>query len=442
MMVQTIGAAPTDTTGSMNRYVAALGTWRGLLVAVVVVGVLAIVAAVAGLAPRGDSPTGGAFPVLDVRQSGSATDNGLVIVATRAGFSGTATFIELQVQPATGEGTAGDAAVRAIIDPAQMSLDGTSADHGPGGFNEPLGSPGIVRLPTVSLRGEAALRVSSVTLLASDGSPPKSVTGKWIIPLDLPGDLASRLRVEHLRGQSAESAGIAVSIQGAVRSTSETLLTVRIEANDAVGHVGQPSMTAGGRLLWGGLLASREGGRLLTFTFPPTPFGSAVEVSFGPFERAQDRTSGTVEIDLAAPMSRAGISGKENEKASISPSDVIRRDGTELVPTLLEFSEMVSSSGDVGGKFPLVRLTFDGSFPPSSGTEPSWSAVTRSGTSLALDATVIGYSKDATGAVCCPRTEVWFRYEKLDDLQQPVIVSYRGDPTTLIRGDWKLTLEP
>ena len=318
--------------------------------------VLTIGAVAIALAGRDGHPAGGTLPELDVKQTGSATDQGITVSATRAHVSGTATVVELQVQA---EDNDPSGAVRAIIEPGDFRLDGAAVEFGLGGFSAPLASPGVVRLPPVSFRGGGALQIQSVTLLAADGMPPKPITGEWSIRLDVPGDLASRLRVEHLGGQRVEASGVAVSVEGAVRSTSETLVTARFDSEQEVSQVGEPSMIVGGELLYGGLISRREGGRLLTHSFPPTAFGSAVQVSFGPFERALGRTSGSVEIDLAAAMARAGLSGADGQQTSITAADIVRREGVELVPTLLTFTRVISSSL-LGDNVPFINITFDG----------------------------------------------------------------------------------
>jgi hypothetical protein len=402
---------------------------------------LTIGAVAIALAGRNDHTAGGTLPALDVKQSGSATDQGITVSVTRAHFSGTATFAELEVRAEDNDPSGAGGAVRAIIEPGDLLLDGAAVEFGLGGFSAPLASPGVVRLPPVSFRGEGALRVRSITLLMVDATPARAVAGDWNILLDAPGDFASRLRVEHLGGQRVEASGVAVAIEGAVRSTSETLVTVRIDSEQEVSQVGEPSMVAGGQRLYGGLISRREDDQLLTYSFPPTAFGSALQVSFGPFERALGRTSGSVEIDLAAAMARAGLSGALGEEAPIAPADVVRREGVELTPTLLAFTRVISSSV-LGDNVPFISITFDGTFPPAGDGEQSYFAVTKSGKSLKLASAGIGYSKDVAGVVCCPRTEFGFFYDGLDDLAEPVTVTYRGNPSSLIRGDWRMTLQP
>jgi hypothetical protein len=425
----------------MRQKIVNLNIRQILLVGAASATLLTIGAVAIALAGREGQPAGGTLPELDIKQTGSATDHGITVSATRAHFSGTATFIELKVQAEENDPSGTAEAVRAIIDPGDFRLDGAAVEFGLGGFSAPLASPGVVRLPPLSLRSEGQLQIQSVTLVAADETPPKPITGEWSIRLDLPGDLASRLRVEHLGGQRVEASGVAVSVEGAVRSTSETLVTVQFDSEQEVVQVGEPSMIVGGELLYGGLVSRREGGRLLTYSFPPTAFGSAVQVSFGPFERALGRTSGSVEIDLAAVIARAGLTGAFGEEAPITGADVLRRDGVELEPTLLTFRRVTSSSA-LGDNVPFISITFDGSFPPAGDGEQSYFAVTRSGKSLKPASAVTGYSKDLAGVVCCPRTEFGFFYDSLNDLAEPITVTYRGNASSLIRGDWRITLRP
>lgn len=426
----------------MRQKVAKMNVRRFLVVGAAGAVVLTIGAVAIALTGRDGHPAGGTLPELEVKQTGSATDQGITVSATRAHFSGTATFVELQVEAEDNDPSGPGGAVRAIIEPGGIRLDGAAVEFGLGGFSAPLASPGVVRLPPVSFRGEGTLQIQSVTLLAADGMPPKPITGEWSISLDVPGDLASRLRVEHLGGQRVDASGVAVSVEGAVRSTSETLVTVRFDSEQEVAQVGEPSMIVGGKTLYGGLISRREEGRLLTYSFPPTEFGGALQVSFGPLERAAERTTGSVEIDLAAVMARAGLSGADGQQAPITAADTVRREGVDLVPTLLTFTSVISSSGGKDSVLPAIRLTFDGAFPPEGESAQSYFAVTRSGQALRSGGSGVGYSKDLTGAVCCPRTEMWFFYDSLDDLAKPVTVTYRGNPSNLISGDWRMTLHP
>ncbi|MCO5200650.1 MAG: hypothetical protein M9925_02975 [Chloroflexi bacterium] len=161
----------------MRQKVANLDMGRFLLVAVASVTLLAIGAVAIALAGRDGQPAGGTLPELDVKQSGSATDQGITVSLTRAHFSGTATFVELEVRAEDNDPSGTGSAVRAIIDPSDLRLDEAAVESGFGGFSAPLASPGVVRLPPLLLRGEGTLQIQSVTLLAADETPPRAVTG-------------------------------------------------------------------------------------------------------------------------------------------------------------------------------------------------------------------------------------------------------------------------
>ncbi|MBE0607787.1 MAG: hypothetical protein IH609_00265, partial [Dehalococcoidia bacterium] len=200
------GQEPGAPEGNMN-----IG--RLLLVGAASATLLTVGAVAIVLAGRDGHPAGGTMPELDVKQTGGATDQGISVSVTRAHFSGTATFVELQVQA---EDTDPSGAVRAIIEPGDFRLDGAAVEFGLGGFSAPLASPGVVRLPPLSVRGEGTLQIQSVTLLAANETPPKPITGEWSITLEVPGNLASRLRVEHIGGGRIESGGVGISVEGAV----------------------------------------------------------------------------------------------------------------------------------------------------------------------------------------------------------------------------------
>jgi hypothetical protein len=239
----------------------------------------AVVAAIAAAAGGGEEPAGGVLPELDVRQSAVAEDAGVVVAARRAHFSGTATLVELEARL---EGT--ETAARLAIEPTGISWSSGPLPDGYGWWSAPAGSPGILRLTPVVPGQEASLEIRRITVFAAEGGTPEVRNGSWKLALDLPADLPKRVRTENLRGASVTDGGVTVTLEGAVRSTSETLITVRVTSAGPVSHVGEPTIVVDGKVLYGGLAAAREEGTLLTYTFPPTPFGSGVEVRFGPFE--------------------------------------------------------------------------------------------------------------------------------------------------------------
>ena len=405
----------------------------------------AVVAAIAAVAGGGEESAGGVLPELDVRQSAVAEDAGVTIAARRAHFSGTATLLELEARL---EGT--ETAARLAIEPTGISWSGGPLPDGYGWWSAPAGSPGILRLTPPVLGQEASLEIRRITVFSAEASTPEVRNGTWKLALDLPADLPKRVRTEYLRGASVTDGGVTVTLEGAVRSTSETLVTVRITSAGPVSHVGEPTMVVDGKVLYGALAAAREEGTLLTYAFPPTPFGSRVEVRFGPFEAhgTAEPASGSVTIDLGAVLRRANVTAplSPRETIPIPPTDVLRRDGRDLTPRWVGFSWGMTENSGSGGPtrthYKYLVLAFEGILEDPVGPRAEWTAVTATGKPIPAGGWGTGYSKDATGTVCCPRTEITLTYDDFNDLLGPVTIIYRGAAAPVIRGDWRLKLEP
>lgn len=403
---------------------------------------IALLAAVSG---GGEEPAGGVLPGLDVRQSAVAEDAGVTIAVRRAHFSGTATLVELEARL---EGT--ETAARLAIEPTGISWSSGPLPDGYGWWSAPAGSPGILRLTPVVPGQEASLEIRRITVFAAEGGTPEVRNGSWKLALDLPADLPKRVRTENLRGASVTDGGVTVTLEGAVRSTSETLITVRVTSAGPVSHVGEPTIVVDGKVLYGGLAAAREEGTLLTYTFPPTPFGSGVAVRFGPFEAhgTAERASGSVTIDLGAVLRRANVTAplSPRETIPIPPTDVLRREGRDLTPRWAGFSWGMTENDGPGGPtrthYKYLVLAFEGILEDPVGPRAEWTAVTAKGKPLPAGGRGTGYSKDATGTVCCPRTEITLTYDDFNDLLGPVTITYRGAAAPVIRGDWRLKLEP
>ncbi|PFG74408.1 response regulator transcription factor [Tepidiforma thermophila] len=403
---------------------------------------IALLVAVSG---GGEEPAGGVLPELDVRQSAVAEDAGVTIAARRSHFSGTATVLELEARL---EGT--ETAARLAIEPTGISWSGGPLPDGYGWWSAPAGSPGILRLTPAVPGQEASLEIRRITVFSAEASTPEVRNGTWKLALDLPADLPKRVRTEYLRGASVTDGGVTVTLEGAVRSTSGTLITVRIQAAGPVSHVGEPTMVVDGKVLYGALAATREEGTLLTYTFPPTPFGGGVEVRFGPFEAhgTAELASGSVTIDLGAVLRRANVTAplSPRETIPIPPTDVLRRDGRDLTPRWVGFSWGMTENSGPGGPtrthYRYLVLAFEGILEDPVGPRAEWTAVTAAGKPMQAGGWGTGYSKDATGTICCPRTEITLTYDDFNDLLGPVTITYRGAAAPIIRGDWRLKLEP
>lgn len=377
---------------------------------------------------------GGSPPTLDVAQAAVSEDAGVRFSVGRAAFSGSATFVEVSAATTLPE-LAGAVRVLALAE----TFSPASLRVGPGnrGLNVAVGTSSLARLSPVVLGSEATIAFTQVEVALADGSS-RTLAGKWNLPLEAPRDLAQRLRVEQLRGAAGTANGITLTLDAAIRSSTETLVTVSVSGTAGVRPLAEPSILADGELLRGGLVAEQEGGRLLTYSFPPTPFGSEVTISFGPFVRLNDAGSGRVIVDVGAVLARTGARGDDQETLAVSPADTLLAEGALAGVRSLVFTERYGSNGRPAPA-PSLRLIMNGALAGM----PTQIAVTGpNGKPFQAEVAGVGYSKDAAGTISSPRTEIVLAYDSLADLRGVFTVLWAGRDEELIRGDWSLTLSP
>lgn len=395
-------------------------------------------AAIAASQRYGRDSAGGPPAQPDAQQGVSAQDAGIKVSIDRANFSGTATIVELRIEPAQASAEATNPAVRFQVDPTSFAPASLGPSPGMGGFTAAPGRPLLVRLQPVAPGKHSVVALTSVMVSRKDGART-TVSGTWQLPLVQPADIVQRMRVEHLDGVPASDAGIRVTLQGGARSFTETLVTVYMDSQAAVSQIGEPFILAGAARLSGGLLSSQEGGRLLTYAFPPTEFGQPLDLHFGPFAAAGTATDSTIEVDVGSIIRRNNLRGdKATESAGLQSGDVRQKGGAEMTLRGLQLSNGFNSTR-FPGKHTTVEFSVDGNYPPE---QSSFKAVTDRGQELVQVFTGYGYSKDATGAIGSPRTDIRFLYEGLGELSGQVTLSRSGSPQDTIRGEWRLTLRP
>jgi hypothetical protein len=399
---------------------------------------LALVAVVAtgiAFAGRGSPTEGGAPTALDVPQQAEAADGGLVVTADAAAFSGTATLVRLTIMPGDALELDWDQAVNLSI-PAN-AMQGTLLPlPGIERYSLPPGDGWVLRFQPLRLGAIPDLTISLIDVRMADGSN-EVIAGDWHINLTAPADLASRLQVEYLAGSAVSDAGIGVAVDGGVRSTSETLVTVRLESERGVRPLGQPSILQDGKRLIGGLVAEDEGGTLLTYAFPATPFGSALAIDMGSFVDAESERTGSVTIDVGAVVARQGLEQQDGELGVILPVDITFRSGADLDPRLftLRFGAF-SNQPYATGK--ALELGFGGAYTERT----AWSVVSASGDPLAVGAMSVGYKKDSLGVASDPTTQVRVWWEEFSEINGPITVTYAGTAEDIVRGDWTLNVSP
>jgi hypothetical protein len=386
------------------------------------------------LASTGGPEAGGGLPPLDVEQDAVATDAGVKVRVTRAAFSGTATFVELVV----------DASGAELADGTVLRISSAALEQSrpplPPGVPELLllpGHPTIVRLLPPTLGVQPVLRITSM-LGVAPGQESVTLAGRWELPLTVPNDLAARVRVEHLSPASVADSGVEVSVVGAVRSTSETLVTIHVESDDSVAgpleHLGQPVVLAAGKRLYGGIVAKDEDGRLWTIAFPPTEFGGELQVVLGPFLKRDTSQAGEIALDLAAVLDRNDFRGSDQDAADVLPGDIIAESGAGLEVRAVRVNGSISGYGaDQALEF-LIR----GAYPDFG----AFIVVGPDGSELRFGPNGYGYSKDSTGAISSPRTELSVLFDSIDELRGIVTIRYDGRIEETIDGSWMLTLSP
>ncbi|GAB4327711.1 MAG: hypothetical protein Kow0010_11300 [Dehalococcoidia bacterium] len=377
---------------------------------------------------RGGNSEGGLPPALDVRQDAVAEDGGIRVEALAAAFSGTGTFVELVVT-ITGNDYTDDGVT--ILRVKREHLGGTLRQPATGaGLATVPGRAIIVRFDPLLPGEDAVLRITGFELQLAAGGRTM-IAGRWELPITTPHDLASRLRLENLTGASATDAGIRVAIEGAVRSTTETLITIRVDSEMPVNHLGQPVMIADGRRLLGGLVAEREDGRLMTYTFPFTDFGQPAEIRFGPFVSRDATLAGSVQIDLGAVIARAGLTGTDDDRAEIVSVDFVSRSGAAPEPTHVGFLNLYNVGPNIVFHIPGIREDREG-----------WTIVSANGEELPVGYMGYGYQKDQSGVIHSPGTDVGVIYGTFDNLDGIVTITYEGATEEVVRGEWVIQLTP
>ncbi|MCC7363311.1 MAG: hypothetical protein IT303_02980 [Dehalococcoidia bacterium] len=396
--------------------------------------ILGLVSAVwiAVAANRGGN--GGSIPELDVPQSATASDAGITISLLAARFSGTATFLAVRVDPseyAAEQGTR----VFGLAVPAEGLLASTVQPlllEGQGLPSDP-DTTAVLRLSPVVEAGGQRLVITAIDVTGETGNAVR-VNGRWELPFDLPTGLSDKLRTEVLRPLVvAEDRGITVRGVSAIRSTTETLVTVEIESTSAVELITQPLFfNPGLERMPGALAEEKDGGRLRTYSFPATPFGASGSMLIQTLVRREDSSATTEQLDLNSLMSRHGSSGKAGESLAIGPGDVdvVGGGDSRLLSVVFQDAQFGTS------EYSVIQLTLRGNWDRRHGE-----LLSATGEALVLDSQESSYRKDLAGVVTEGTTVFSFRYDRPEDIAGVVQLTYPA-PSELIQGRWEVQFEP
>jgi hypothetical protein len=184
-----------------------------------------------------------------------------------------------------------------------------------------------------------------------------------------------------------------------------------------------------------GLLISQDqAAGLYTYAFPAYAFGRAVTIQFGPWIKAGAARSGSVEIDLRSvlarlrpddPESRAPVLAADHGKG-VGAAPVARSARNPFCQNSLHPGKSCLAL-ELAGARETVGTTFEG---------------TIDGKPVPVAMTSVGYTTEPSGVITGGWTEIVIFYSSLDDLRGSLMLRETGSLHEVIRGSWKIRLEP
>lgn len=378
---------------------------------------------------------GGQLPALDVTQGAVASSGGVTLRAESAAFSGTSTFLRLSAEigaPADEPG----AEVRAFAIAEESASQSTLFPIGSSPWFPVAGGKSaavVLRFAPVTSPSPPSIVVTAIDIRRANGEVTR-INGMWRLDLELPRDLAAALRTERLvPGAAAEDQGIRVTVVSAIRSASETAVTIAIDSEgEEVTQLGQPIVISRGQRFEGAEVESKEQGRVVSFVFPPTSFGTAAELQMGPFARPSEDTASFTDIDLGAIISRHQPEPRSEDSVVVSPGEI----ETKGASPVISFKFSTSTLEGDGSATIVIRLAGNYEKQPEQLT-----ILDANGRQLERGYVISSYRKDVAGAVVAGTTAAEFRYSDLGQLDG-IIRIYHGAGQAIIRGGWKITLSP
>jgi hypothetical protein len=371
------------------------------------------------------SPPRAAAPFDEIEQSASATEQGVMIEALGASYSGTETILRLRLTVDDEEallerlGAAGP--VRRVI----LSGTGYSGPFDTGAMTSTPNRPGelLVHLPplqvTDSYDGTVELQIAQLTVQLGHAS--RMLQGEWTLPLRGPAiaTLADQLRVESLAPSELVVAGRPAIIVG-VRSRSETRLVISLP--DGVLMLSQPEIE-----LDGNRLAPRsfnaENGQAIA-AFPPTAFGQPVLLHLGTIAKADPQETRAFVLDVTELTARVGTADRFD-----IPREGVVLDGPQNLIIAGEQGEYSNRR--------WIGLVVRGNWHPDNGLPMVTDAT---GITLDLAHVQVGYQKDVNGNILEGTTSIGFFDDGKADLSRVTIVL--GPRSAIERAHYSTTLVP
>ncbi len=360
------------------------------------------------------------------------TASGMQLTLNSAQFSGTATMLALTVTPQDPPASQ----VRAIAIPMSAFGAGTLHPMGDplgGAIDAEQGARFVARMTPVDGLGAPTVDVTMIDVAMKDGTN-RQISGNWVLTVSPPPNIDSLLKKEVLNsGTGASVEGVTASIASAVRSETETLVTIHVAGTAGVQFLGIPTLTVAGKQYQGRLLSAPAGFENLTYSFPPTPFGASATLSLSGAVKPVNSTGGYVDVNVAQAMSRDGLTGKAGDEGVLLDSDVVSENVASLTPTELQFV-------DAGAQGTGVRITLGTPLTPAQfgGSRPELTLP--DGSTIAASGVGTGYNHDASGAITSGQSMVTFLVDP-SRVRGVVRISV-GSQQEVLPGTWSVVLRP
>ena len=374
-------------------------------------------------------------PPLTTSQGAFSSVSGFAVRLHAATFSGTGTWVEVEISPTSGR-TLDDIVALSVPPEALRQSTLYPIDAGDGRLTLPRGGgPTILRFaPLESGQEEAMIVIESLDLELVSGEVQR-VNGRWVLPLVIPEDIEPYLRREELQATGeANDSGISVRVLSAIRSSSEMTITVEVTSDSQVTPLSEATLSVNGVDLTGGIAREMEGGRLLEFIFPPSPFGTSAELSLGPWTSARTSADVATDVDMAKVLARAVPDAEGNTNSPVTRFDVlsINRDSTP-VRSVQTAAAMIN-----GILVPTLQVTLSGNF---EGSDEPMHIVFEDGTRISAVLQTSAYRKDLAGTISSGQSVVTFPLGDIERWHQ-VIRLYHGVGNAVTRGTWTIGLVP
>jgi len=294
--------------------------------------------------------------------------------------------------------------------------------------------PIVVRLRPATRSGPFKVEFSAVDIRAG-GRAAVRRQGTWSLELERPDDIASALRTEQLSGSGQDTTGgITVRAVSAVRSTTETLVTVELQGPPGIATLALPRLEGSSPAVYGARVGGSSDSGLATFAFPNTPMGGPLRVRFDEFIVTSTADGAQwIDIALGSLLTRQGIEGKPRDTAVVDPSDVIgRSDG--LASDVRE----VWFAGTTDGSLRLVSFVVSGLYQDVQ----QFSLILSDGREVMATGGGSETGTTATGDIGGgEQSYVQFRFNSIDDLDRNVRLAF-GSRSEVVRGPWAVNFEP